>query len=243
MFSKNLFTFKLLGIVFVIINIIIILASINQFVILTAATTQGWTNCTPVSGNTNQPLTNVDVSTTDTSYIPAFLQELVGMYINQPKSFVIPASEGYSTGQLAGQNLYFDVTITNIDSPSGATVVNNGDVVNLVYSLWIDCPAQGSGTTAQSNTGANTVPVPNNFPLYIGGGVILLGILATIGFTVIRKSNTFSSETIQKTQIVKEQKNLNQIKNIIDQKKEISSDQEPTKTDNKRTLSSRPRRR
>lgn len=244
MLKINILLLKSLAIIIIVTQIVLFFSSFPQFMVFITTPAQGWTNCTPVSGNTNQPLTNVDVSTSNSTFLPAFIQELIGMNVGQTKSFVIPPNQGYSTGTLAGQNLFFDVTITKIDSPSsGGSVVQNGYIVDLVYSLWINCPSQGTYTATQSNTGTNSASLLDNTPLYIGGGIILVGILAIIGYTVVRRSNISSSEKIQKNQTLKEQKNLKQIKNLIEQRKEISPTQGTTNTDDKHSLGTRPRRR
>ncbi len=46
--------------------------------------------------------------------IQGFYEGLLGMKVWDTKSFVVPPDKGYSTGDLAGKNLYFEVTIIEI---------------------------------------------------------------------------------------------------------------------------------
>lgn len=47
--------------------------------------------------------------------IEGFRQALLGMKITETKVVLVPPSLGYTTGELAGQNLYFQITLVSID--------------------------------------------------------------------------------------------------------------------------------
>jgi hypothetical protein len=47
--------------------------------------------------------------------IEGFRQALLGMKITETKVVLVPPSLGYDTGELAGQNLYFQITLVSID--------------------------------------------------------------------------------------------------------------------------------
>ncbi|MFQ5883476.1 MAG: FKBP-type peptidyl-prolyl cis-trans isomerase [Thermoplasmata archaeon] len=47
--------------------------------------------------------------------IEGFRKALLGMKITETKVVLVPPSEGYQSGELAGQNLYFQITLVSID--------------------------------------------------------------------------------------------------------------------------------
>ncbi|MCY3411578.1 MAG: FKBP-type peptidyl-prolyl cis-trans isomerase [Candidatus Heimdallarchaeota archaeon] len=50
----------------------------------------------------------------NTKLIQGFYEAVLGMKVKESKSFVVPPEKGYSSGELAGKDLYFDVTILEI---------------------------------------------------------------------------------------------------------------------------------
>ena len=47
-------------------------------------------------------------------FLDKFIEGIVGSKIDTKKSFVILAEDGYSFGDLANENLYFDITVNAI---------------------------------------------------------------------------------------------------------------------------------
>ncbi|OLS26117.1 MAG: hypothetical protein HeimC3_10900 [Candidatus Heimdallarchaeota archaeon LC_3] len=108
-----------------------------------------WSECSEVAGNVNNPLSGVNSG----SVIGAFWNALIGMTLGQIKDFVIPVDQHpYTSGILAGQDLYYIVRIENIDSASGTTVTANSQV-DVFYSLYIGCSIEKIPIAIQTDPG------------------------------------------------------------------------------------------
>jgi len=68
--------------------------------------------------------------------IPGFVDGIVGMKIGETKNFVVPPARGYKTGELAGINLNFKVTIISVAGydPSSTTAVD--DTFSRTFMGW-----------------------------------------------------------------------------------------------------------
>ena len=99
------------------------------------------------------PGTDITVTTGQGGVIQGFYEGLLGMKVNEEKKIVVPPSKGYSTGELAGKTLYFDVLINYI-------------VSNVRGEDYTDGAEGGVGTTLKK----------------IGNVIVGIGILAAVYF-------------------------------------------------------------
>ena len=67
-----------------------------------------------VDGTIKDSSASFDTVVSSTKLIQGFYEGLLGMKVWGSKSFMVPPDKGYSTGELAGKNLYFEVTIIEI---------------------------------------------------------------------------------------------------------------------------------
>ena len=94
--------------------------------------------------------------------IQGFYEGLLGMKVWDTKSFVVPPDKGYSTGELAGKNLYFKVDIIEITKN-----VRDGGRVTI--------PPPDEETTTTDQAGSE----------YFGSGSVLDDIISSPVFKIV----------------------------------------------------------
>ena len=184
--------------------------------------TQTWTSqatgCTPVGGNVDQPLTDIylgvgpqvptsiiQLGATDkaASYLEGFKTNIVGMSVNQFKSFVLPNGYGANAPDpaLDYKDLFFEVTLTEIINDPGTNVTTRDSLVNVIYSLYIDCQAPVTGSAGTTITTSSKVAPPDNTNLYFFGGLAGIIVIGVASYLVIngRKTNLNTDKILTKT--------------------------------------------
>ena len=224
-------------------------------------TSQG-TGCSPVSNNVNAPLQvylgidNTVPSSIASQYPNAqagllsdFKTNIVGMKTNQFKSFIIP--DGYGSNapdpSLDNKDLFFEITVNqiliNADSSGAAT---RSSVVNIHYSLYIDCSIlsssdiRSSTTSSSSVVSSKTTPPPDNTNFLILGGIFSVGALSVVGYILysVRKPNLNTEKILEKTR----EKETVGIKNLKDSLGTNAQDSNIDTTTSKRPTSMRRRK-
>ena len=201
--------------------------------------TRGWiqqaNNCSPVPGKVNENLYNIYLGVGQTvpqsilnqfpnataSILEDWKANMYGLILDQFRSFIIPGSLGYKTGYYAGQDLYFEVWLTEI--LNGGTVTTSNSVVNLIYSIYINCqvdssyPSSTLTHSAPSATSDSSGPPPPNFTSIIIGVFAALVIFAVVGYIVYngRKNNLSTDKIINKTRD-KENQTIQSLKDSLD---------------------------
>jgi len=196
--------------------------------------------CDPVENNINNPLSNIYVIAGTTvppevlaaapgasaNYLEKFKEGIVGARVGEKKSFVILAQDGYETGALAGENLYFDVTVDTIKYyPPG-------------YVTTTPSSSTDSTTTATTTT---TTP-ENNDQLFVFGGVSFIAVVVVAILVVVRSNLrvTESKDLIQEKSSVRQKKKLDSLLDKIETRKDPNDlNDSITKPETKR----RPKRR
>ena len=67
-----------------------------------------------VDGSIEDSSNSFDTVVSSDRLIVGFYEGLLGMKVWDSKSFVVPPDKGYSTGDLAGKDLYFEISIIEI---------------------------------------------------------------------------------------------------------------------------------
>lgn len=210
----------------------------------TQAVPPNWVNC---NLNQNNLLEDINVGPSS-GLITPFWEALVGMSLNEMKSFVIPKSEnpyGPDRPSVYNKDLYYDVRIDRI---SGSSSVQVGTVVDVYYWLYLDCNVVEESTTTSTNSLPTTTssPPPDNSMLIIGGlGIIVIGGGVLGYFTVIKPRLELPQDT-SKLEQKQAKKQINQAKELLDiiqDKKEVNSKQQTNQKPLKPKFSKKPRRR
>lgn len=209
--------------------------------------------CSAVSGNIDQELDYVYLGSgsyvppyisntypqASASYLEAWKSNMVGMVLTGFKSFVLSPSEGYTTGQLAGKALYFEIILLKIWNDDGSNLARTTSVVNVKYSLYINCQplTAGTDTATTSSSSAAAIPKPNDNTVLIAGSLGVIGIGAVASFFVYnsRKPNLNTQEILEKTK-------TRETKNIQSLKESLGSTTEQKSTATKKSSSVRRRR-
>ncbi|MHA1991509.1 MAG: hypothetical protein ACW981_16330 [Candidatus Hodarchaeales archaeon] len=217
----------------------------NNNILLTKSTpTQNipdnWIGCIL---NQDGPFTVTDVGGPGVNSITGFWQALLGMKINEEKSFIIPAGENpYTSGEVAGKDLYYHVRIDTINI--GLQVLEGVDATTY-YWLYLDCSVQGT-TTTTTGPFTTSAPPPDNTMLIIGGlGIVVIGGGVFGYFTYLKPRLELPQDTVKLEQ-KQAKKQMNQAKELLDliqDKKEVSSKSQINKSPTKPKTGSRPRRR
>ena len=242
---------------------LLIIILITTFIVTTFSVQQtlaydptiGWTSqatgCTPQSGNINAPLNDVYLGVGSTvpqsilsqdpnanaGYLEAWKADMIGLVVNQFKSFIIPAAQAYPSGNLAGKDLFFEITIKSI--VVGGSVTTSNSVVDVIYSLYTDCQV---ASTIPSTTSENSVPSttttdtstthpapPNYTGIIVGGGLVGVVIFSVVGYIIYsgRKTNLNTDKIIDKTR-TKQSQTIQSLKASLDTQP-ISKSNSPVK--------------
>lgn len=182
----------------------------------------------PVSGNVDQPINNIYLSTggtvptnleqlypdTSASYLGEFKAAIVGMEIEQTKQVKIDAENAYTddpSHQLYGKDLYFVITL-----------------LTIVYDAILN-PTATTATTATTETSTNPIQDYTNIAL-IGGGiaVVAVGVIAW-NFRTSRAVKSALSEKKTSTSIREQsiRKDKDQLKNLREITETFSSPKKP----------------
>jgi FKBP-type peptidyl-prolyl cis-trans isomerase 2 len=132
------------------------------------------------------------------SYLAGFKAGIVGLRIGQEKDIKIDAEDGYSSGQLAGKDLYFEIIL-----------------VDIVYDA-----SEYETTTATSET--SQVFQDFSTMMIIGGGVAILGGSAL--FLTVRSSRRMktamaegrTSPAVRESTIKKERTQLKELRELTE---------------------------
>ena len=158
-----------------------------------------------------------------TQVLEAWKTNMVGMTLDQFKSFMIPASQAYTnpSATLYGKDLYFEVTITGILNDDGSHVTTRNSVINVKYSLFTDCQEPSTGTL--TSTSSKVVPPDNSNLYFFGGlaGIIVIGVASYLVFTG-RKTNINTDQLLTKTK-QKESQNIQSLKESLETTSKPSS--------------------
>lgn len=161
------------------------------------------TGCNPVDGNIDATLTDVylgeggDVPPAvigifpkaSAGYLEEWKTQMVGLEKNEQKSFKISSEDAYSTGVLAGKELFFDITI--LDIPTGQTITARNSVVTVLYSLYVDCVNIESSGVFTSPSGSESEPDYT----FIIAGIIMggLAVISGLGLYIARSDKKYPS--------------------------------------------------
>lgn len=217
------------------------------------------TGCQPVSGNINGQIDYVYLGSGGTvpesiknlypsanaGYLEAWKTNMVGMSLNQFKSFILTPDQGYPSGDLAGKNLFFETTILAILNNDGTGITSRTSVVNVRYSLYTDCQVitTTSGQTSNSQSSSTSTdtgivpPSPPDYTIPIIGGIISVSILGTVGYIIISSRNPNLN-----TEKIIQQNKIRESKNIQSLKESLKSDIKATENYKKKPSSARRRR-
>ncbi len=248
---NNSFRSKLL---FLTLSLVFLISMQNIHQVLAYDPTIGWTSqatgCKPVSGNIDGTIDNVYLGVGSTvpqsilnqypkatsGFLELWKTNMVGMTTNKLKSFIIPASQGYTQpgSQLYGKDLFFEVTILLIYNGDGSGITTRNSVVKVLYSLYTDCqvavssPQSPGAVQTTSSTSAvaptTTASPPNYTGIIVAGGLIGLVILSAAGYMVMngRKPNLSTDKIIDQTRH-KETQNIQSLKESLVTKQDTVS--------------------
>ena len=257
-------------IIFLILAVLTILSSISvNPVSSTVYPNEPWTTqatgCQPVANNINGVINDVYLGVGTTvpqsilnlypsalaTYLEDWKTNMVGMSINQFKAFIIPAADGYPSGNLAGKNLYFETTILQILNIDCNNVATRNSVVNVRYSLYTDCSVSGGTEIATSTgssitisscstSGANLANNTNELIPILMGIVFISIIAGGIGYVINkgRKPNLNTEKILEKTR----EKETVGIKNLKDSLATNTQSSNINTTTSKRPTSTRRRK-
>jgi hypothetical protein len=165
----------------------------------------------------------VDYPNATARLLEAMKNNMIGMTVNQFKSFVIQKEFGYISGALSGKDLFFEVLLLKIHTPPTITTTNTS-LISIRFSLYVQCqdPASiqsnsGQQTTTGSETG-NGINIENN-PILLVGAILGVGILGAIGYIALtsRKPNLNTEKIVERTKEV-QTKQIQSLKKAIDDK-------------------------
>ena len=205
--------------------------------------TQTWTSqatgCNPVQGNIDQHAGNIYLgsgttvpqavlnydSLANASILEDWKSNMIGMYLNQFKSFIIPAAQGYTSGNLTGKDLFFEVRILAIVLGNSPTTSNS--IVDIQYSIYTNCkvastiPSQ-TGTSSSSSMTNGTAGTNNNGPLssfniFVIAGLVGVVIILAVGYFIYNghRRNLETEKILNETR-KKETKLIKALKDSLD---------------------------
>ncbi|MHA1167743.1 MAG: FKBP-type peptidyl-prolyl cis-trans isomerase [Candidatus Hodarchaeales archaeon] len=167
----------------------------------------------------------VTVSSSQTQYLQKFVDPIFGMYVGETKQFIIDKKYGYSSGELAYKDLYYEITI---------------------IKLWYDAipliSAEGSTTSSTTTTTTATTTETAGFQL---DSMMIMGILGGLGIiggggllflTRIKPSGYNQIRDVARSSIEKERSQLQEISKILEEKRSVAGlDEKPLPPKRKRS--------